>query len=105
PLGDAVRFVGFRTDLDACLAAADVAVLPSLQEGLGVAALEAMAAARPVVASRVGGLGEAVVHGETGLLVPPADPGALAAALARLIGDPALRVRLGAAGRARVLAR
>jgi glycosyltransferase involved in cell wall biosynthesis len=104
-LGDLVRFAGFRADLGACLAAADVAVLPSLQEGLGVAALEAMAAERPVVGSRVGGLAEAVVHGETGVLVPPADPGALAAALMRLAGDVPLRARLGAAGRARVLAR
>jgi glycosyltransferase involved in cell wall biosynthesis len=60
---------------------------------------------RPVVASRVGGLAEAVVHGETGLLVPPADPPALATAIARLAGDGGLRARLGAAGRARVLAR
>ena len=103
-LDDAVRFAGFRTDVGACLAAADVAVLPSLQEGLGVAALEAMAAAKPVLASRVGGLAEAVVHGQTGLLVPPADAGALAAALARLARDPALRARLGAAGRTRVVA-
>lgn len=102
-LGDAVRFAGFRTDVDACFAAADVVVLPSLQEGLGVAALEAMAAERPVVASRVGGLAEAVIHGETGVLVPPADPGALAAALARVAGDAALRARLGSAGRAHVL--
>jgi len=89
----------------ACLAAADVVALPSLQEGLGVAALEAMAAGRPVVASRVGGLTEAVVHEETGLLVPPGDPTALATALVRLARDPGLRARLGAAGRARVLAR
>jgi glycosyltransferase involved in cell wall biosynthesis len=101
----AVRFAGFRTDMEACLAAADVVAMPSLQEGLGVAALEAMAAARPVVGSRVGGLAEAVIHGETGLLVPAADPAALAAAVARLAPDPALRARLGAAGRARVLAR
>jgi glycosyltransferase involved in cell wall biosynthesis len=104
-LGAAVHFAGFRTDVSACLAAADVAVLPSLQEGLGVAALEAMAAGLPVVASRVGGLAEVVDHGATGLLVPPADPGALAAALARLAREPALRERLGAAGRARVLDR
>lgn len=104
-LGGAVRFAGFRTDMEACLAAADVVAMPSLQEGLGVAALEAMAAERPVVGSRVGGLAEAVVHGETGLLVPPSDAAALAAALARLSHDPALRARLGVAGRARVLAR
>jgi glycosyltransferase involved in cell wall biosynthesis len=104
-LDAAVTFAGFRDDIGACLAAADVVALPSLREGLGVAALEAMAAGLPVVASRVGGLAEAVVHGETGLLVPPADPGALAAALRRLLGDPALRTRLGEAGRARVEAR
>ncbi len=104
-LDGAARLVGFRRDVAACLAAADIVALPSLQEGLGVAALEAMAASRPVVASRVGGLAEAVVHEETGLLVPPGDPPALAAALARLARDPDLRARLGAAGHARVLAR
>jgi glycosyltransferase involved in cell wall biosynthesis len=103
-LGGAALMVGFRRDVAACLAAADIVALPSLQEGLGVAALEAMAAGRPVVASRVGGLGEAVVHEETGLLVAPGDPTVLAAALARLAGDPGLRARLGAGGRARVLA-
>jgi glycosyltransferase involved in cell wall biosynthesis len=103
PLGPAVRFAGFREDLGVCLAAADVVALPSLHEGLGVAALEAMAAGRPVVASAVGGLGEAVVDGATGLLVPPGDAGALAAALGRLAADAALRARLGEAGRARVL--
>src|SRR5205823_12785948 len=102
-LDGAVRFVGFRADVPVCLAAADIVALPSLREGLGVAALEAMAAGRPVVASRVGGLAEVVVHEETGLLVPPADPEALALALARLTRDPGLCARLGAAGRARVL--
>ena len=105
PLGGAVRFAGFRRDVGACLAAADVVAMPSLREGLGVAALEAMAASRPLVASRVGGLAEVVVHVETGVLVPPGDPGALATALARLAGDGGLRARLGDAGRARVLAR
>jgi glycosyltransferase involved in cell wall biosynthesis len=105
PLGDAVRIEGFRDDIGACLAASDIVALPSLAEGLGVAALEGAAAARPVVASRVGGLVEAVADGETGLLVPPGDPAALAAAVARLAADAGLRGRLGAAGRARVVAR
>ncbi len=63
--------------------------------------LEAMAAGLPVVASAVGGVPELVVDGETGLLVPPGDERALAAALARIVGDASLRTRLGAAGRAR----
>ncbi len=104
-LGGGVHFAGFRADMAACLAAADIVALPSLREGLGVAALEAMAAARPVVGSRVGGLAEAVAHEESGLLVPPAEPPALARALARLARDAPLRARLGAGGRARVLAR
>jgi glycosyltransferase involved in cell wall biosynthesis len=103
--GVAVTFLGFRDDVAGCLAAADVAVLPSLHEGLGVAALEAMAASRAVVASRVGGLAEVVVEGETGRLVPPGDSAALAAALEELGHDPALRARMGAAGAARVAAR
>ncbi|HYR97175.1 MAG TPA: glycosyltransferase [Candidatus Binatus sp.] len=105
PLDGMVRMAGFRADVPACLAAADIVALPSLHEGLGVAALEAMAAGRPVVASRVGGLAEVLEHEATGLLVPPGDPGALATALARLAGDPALRTRLGAAGRERVRVR
>ena len=97
-----VRFLGQRADKGDLLAACDVLVLPSRQEGLGVAALEAMAAGRAVVASDVGGLGQAVVEGVTGLLVPPGDAAALAEAVARLARDPALRASLGAAGPARV---
>jgi glycosyltransferase involved in cell wall biosynthesis len=104
PLDGAVRFAGFRRDVAACLAAADLVALPSLAEGLGVAALEAMAAGRAVVASRVGGLAEVVAGGVTGLLVPPSDPEALAQALLRLAREPELRARLGAAGRERVRA-
>jgi glycosyltransferase involved in cell wall biosynthesis len=104
PLDGAVRFAGFQRDVAACLAAADVVAQPSLAEGLGVAALEAMAAGRALLASRVGGLAEVVVGEVTGVLVPPGDADALALALLRLARDPALRARLGAAGRARVLA-
>jgi glycosyltransferase involved in cell wall biosynthesis len=100
--GARVRFLGHREDVPDLLAACDVFVLPSRREGLGVAALEAMALARPVVATQVGGLGSAVVHERTGLLVPPDDAGALARALERLLRDPALRERLGAAGPGRV---
>ena len=101
-LANAVRFLGRVDDVAELLAAADVVVMPSRQEGLGVAALEAMAAAVPVIASRVGGLPEAVRDGETGLLVAADDPTALAAAIARLAADRALATGLGAAGAARV---
>jgi glycosyltransferase involved in cell wall biosynthesis len=104
-LAPRARFLGARADVPDLLAACDAFVLPSRREGLGVAALEAMALARPVVASRVGGLAEAVLHEGTGLLVPPEEPAALADALERLLRDPALRERLGAAGPARVAAR
>lgn len=79
----------------------DLMVMPSRHpsESFGLAALEAMACAKPVVASAVGGLPELVGDGETGLLVPPEDPAALARALDLLVDDPAMRTRLGAAGR------
>ena len=99
---DQVRFLGQRTDVGGSARASDVFMLPSRHEGLGVAALEAMAAGRAVVATRVGGLADAVVHGRTGLLVPPEDPAQLATALARLLRDPELRARLAAEGPARI---
>jgi glycosyltransferase involved in cell wall biosynthesis len=101
-LSTAVRFLGARDDTADLLAACDIFVLPARREGLGVSALEAMAAARPVIASAVGGLTFSVVDGRTGLLVAPDDAAALAAAIRRVIGDPALRTRLGQAGPARV---
>lgn len=101
-LGAQVEWLGQRDDVGDLLAAADVFVLPSRAEGLGVAALEAMAAARPVVASGVGGLADAVVDGRTGLLVPPGDAVALGAALERVLREPDVRARLAAAGPARV---
>lgn len=101
-LADRVRFLGRREDKPELLAACDALVLPSRREGLGVAALEAMACGLPVVASHVGGLAELVGDGETGLLVAPEDPAALATAIARLEKDAELRERLGSAGRRRV---
>jgi glycosyltransferase involved in cell wall biosynthesis len=97
-VADAVDFAGFRSPADAFIAGGDVLVQPSLTEGLPNAVLEAMVAGRPVIASRVGGVPELVVDGETGLLVPPADPDALARAIIALLDDPDLRARLGAAG-------
>jgi glycosyltransferase involved in cell wall biosynthesis len=102
-LQEQVCFLGRRADVGDLLAACDVFVLPSHREGLGVAALEAMAAGRPVVATAVGGLQEAVVDGRTGLLVPPADAPALADALGRLLHDDSLREGLGAAGPGRIV--
>jgi glycosyltransferase involved in cell wall biosynthesis len=88
-------------ELDRLYAWAAVVACPSRREGFGVACLEAMAHARPVVATGVGGLLDLVVDGETGLVVPPRDPAALRAALERLLADGELRRRLGAAGRER----
>jgi glycosyltransferase involved in cell wall biosynthesis len=79
---------------------ASIVVVPSRREGYGVAAHEAMAYGRPVVATAVGGLVDAIEDGVTGLLVPPRDPVALRTALERLLGDSLLRARLGAAARA-----
>jgi glycosyltransferase involved in cell wall biosynthesis len=102
-LAGQVRFAGFRRDVPRLLAGADVVAVPSLHEGLGIAALEAMAAARPVIASRVGGLLEAVRGGETGWLVAAGDARGLAAALAAAAGEPARARAFGLAGRARVV--
>ena len=100
-LTEQVTFLGFVQDTVSFLAAIDILAMPSLHEGLGVAALEAMAAGRPVVASRSGGLSEAVVDGVTGILVPPRDASALAAAIAKLAGAPEWARALGAQGRTR----
>lgn len=100
-LDDRVRFAGWvsRDDMPGTLRRADAFVFPSRDEGMPNAVLEAMASGLPVAATRISGNEELVVHGETGLLVPPDDPAALAEALARLVADRALCRRLGAAGR------
>ena len=92
-------------DLQLLYARAALVVCPSLREGFGVACAEAMAHARPVVASAVGGLRDLVVDGETGILVPPGDVTALRAAIERLLADPGARRRMGLAGRARIAER
>jgi glycosyltransferase involved in cell wall biosynthesis len=92
-----VAFAGRRHDVPACLAAADLFVLPSVSEGTPLCILEAMRAALPVVATRVGGIPEIVEQGLSALLVPPADPEALAEALAAA-SDPALGRRMGRHG-------
>ena len=85
--GSNVRFLGARDDVPAVLASLDAFAFPSLFEGLCLAVIEAQAAGVPVVATPVGGIRETVVDGETGLLVPPGDPPALAAAIRRLLED------------------
>lgn len=104
-LGNRLRRLGDREDVPALLAAADIFVLPSHFEGLPLSVIEAMLTGLPVVASDIRGPREQVQEGLTGLLVPPRDVPALAAALRLLAGNPALRTRLGRAGRERALAR
>jgi glycosyltransferase involved in cell wall biosynthesis len=107
-LESAVRFVSGISDeeLVRLYAEAEVAVVPSLYEGFSLPAIQAMACGLPLVATTAGALPEVVGRdGETGLLVPPGDSAALAAALDRALGDPDLRARLALAGRARALTR
>jgi glycosyltransferase involved in cell wall biosynthesis len=103
-LGDRLRLLGYRRDVPALLAAADIFVLPSHFEGLPMSVIEAMLTGLPVVATRIRGPREQIREGETGLLVPPFAVPPLAAALDRLTRDPGLRARMGRAGRARAMA-
>ena len=102
PLGDRVLFVGHISETSPFFAAADLVAAPSRQEGQGIVPLEAMAAGRAVVASRVGGLVETILDGETGLLVPPDDALALAKAMKLLLEDSRRRIAMGLVGRERV---
>lgn len=97
-----VRFLGFRPNAPVLMPAFDIVAVPSHVEPLGLSALEGMAAGRPVIGSRVGGILETVVDGETGLLVPVRDPSRLADAVVSLATDPAKRHSFGLAGRRRV---
>jgi glycosyltransferase involved in cell wall biosynthesis len=98
-------FLGYQQDVGPYYAAFDAMILPSVNEGTPVSAIEALAAGRPVVATRVGGVPDVVRDGEDGFLVEPGAVDELAARLALLAADPELRARMGAAGRERVLAR
>ena len=102
PLGSAVRFLGSRNDVPALMTLADLVVLSSTTEGLGLVLLEAMRARRPVVATRVGGVPEIVVDRVTGLLVEPRAPDLFATAMMEVLGDTALSTCMGEAGRQRV---
>lgn len=105
-LQEEVTFFGFVSEIPEFLSRIDLFVLPSLYEGLGVAVLESMAAAKPVVASRIGGLPELVEDRVNGLLVPPGDSSALAQAISQVfsVGE-SLREQMGTKGRERVLQR
>jgi glycosyltransferase involved in cell wall biosynthesis len=98
-----VRLIGFRTDVPRLLAASDIFVLPSLQEAAGTALREAMAAGLACIGTRVGGIPESIAHEETGLLVAPADSGALAQAIIRMLENPQKTRTMAARGRAFVL--
>jgi len=106
PLGDAVHFAGYLSQeaVAAALAEADAFVLPSFAEGLPVVLMEALSAARPVIATQVAGVGELVADGVTGFLVPPGDAETLADRIGRIADDPDLRARMGRAGRETVRA-
>ena len=101
-ISDQVQFLGRRGDLEHLYPALDAFVLSSVREGSPNVLLEAMACGLPVIATRVGGVPELVEHEHSALLIPPADPSALAATLERLANDPALREQLGKAARARI---
>jgi glycosyltransferase involved in cell wall biosynthesis len=101
-LTETVRFAGFREDILSFLGHADLLVHPALREGLGICLLEAQAAGLAIVASRAGGIPEAVADAVSGLLVPPQNPSELAGAVTQLLCDPDKRSRLGAGGRMQV---
>ncbi len=101
-IGPNILWLGEQPNPQALLAAADLGVLPSHQEGFSNALIEKMAQGLPVVATRVGGNSDAIVDGDSGRLVPVADPTVLGDAIASLYEDPGLRARMGAAARARV---
>jgi glycosyltransferase involved in cell wall biosynthesis len=103
-IGARVHFLGLRSDVSAVLAAADVFVLPSVSEGLPLALLEAMFEARPIIASDVGEVSLALAHGDAGMLVPPGDSPALAAALDVIVGDPERAAAMGQRAQQRALA-
>jgi glycosyltransferase involved in cell wall biosynthesis len=100
-LADRIITTGLTDRVADYLSACDIFVLPSYREGMPRSILEAMAAGKPVVATNIRGCREEVVDGETGFLVPPRDAGRLARAIGRLVDDPELRMRMGAAGQAR----
>ena len=97
-LEDRILFLGYKTDMPAVYSSIDILLLPSISEGMPMTLIEALAAGRPVIASRVGDIPKLIRHGETGLLVGPGDRTALEMTIRQLLSDPAQRLRLGCAG-------
>jgi len=104
-LGDRVAFAGYRHDVPACIKAMDIVVHPSLSEAFCQVIIEVMGVGTPLVATNVGGASEVVSHGETGMLVPPADSKAIARAVIELYYDSAKRKRVASAGQKSVCER
>jgi glycosyltransferase involved in cell wall biosynthesis len=102
-LDGSVRFLGLRTDVEELLSGSDLFLLTSVSEGIPVTLIEAMGVALPVVATRVGGVGEVVDDGLTGLLTPSGDDARLAEHILTLANNPDVRDRMGRAGRERAL--
>ncbi len=100
-IAGSARFVGFQKNVPTWLLASDVVLVPSHSEPLGNATLEAMAYARPVVGSNVGGIPEMIVDGVTGMLIPPHSPSDLASAVERILSDTSMRLQMGQAARQR----
>ena len=100
-LGGHVQFLGVRNDIPDLLAASDTVLMPSITEGFPRTAIEAMAAGKPVIATKVGGTPEAVIDGETGLIVPARNLNTMSAAIVQLVDDTELQIKMGLAGRKR----
>jgi glycosyltransferase involved in cell wall biosynthesis len=103
-VADSIRFLGYVSPIQEAIEGSAIVVVPSLGEGFGMVALESMERARPVIAAEIGGLGELVKHGETGLLVPPGQAEPFTNAIVELARDLPRAARMGSAGRARALA-
>jgi glycosyltransferase involved in cell wall biosynthesis len=99
-----VKMLGFKDNVAELLKDTDVFILPSLNEGFPLTILEAMSAAKPVIATDVGGNSEAVIHGETGIIVPPKDVDSLCQAIRTLLDDPVKRTEMGQKGQQRSIA-
>jgi glycosyltransferase involved in cell wall biosynthesis len=102
-VSDNVRFIAFTREIGDLIASCDAVLVPSLKEGFGLTAVNAMAMSRPVIASRVGGLPEVVVDGETGLLIEPGNADSLAEAMRKIAADAELAQQMGQAGRMRAV--